>query len=61
MSQYVNAVYYPHHPNMMAGIYNIVIEQILSNHIRSSKWLYPFILMFSSFVIYLAKKIEKEG
>ena len=28
MSQYVNAVYYPHHPNMMAGIYNIVIEQI---------------------------------
>ena len=37
----ITAVYYSHHPDMMVRIYKVIIEQKLSNHVRSSRRLYP--------------------
>ena len=54
MLQCVNAVYYPHLPDMIVRIYKAIIKQKLTNHVRSSRRLYhPFILIFSSFVMIL--------
>ena len=41
MLHYINAVYYPHHPNMMVRIYNIIIKQGSSNHVGEFQTVIP--------------------
>ena len=41
MLHYINAVYYPHHPNMMVRIYNVMVKQELSYHVREFQKVIP--------------------